>query len=58
MTGPQSRVFRVTGFCKKGWEISHLVTAVDVVRAIQKMHKLDKQLAKVTRVEYAHPLYG
>ena len=54
MTGIQSRVFRVTGIDKRNITISHLVTAVDVVRAIQKAHDLDTKLIKVTKVEIAH----
>ena len=58
MTGTQSRVYSVTGVCRQGWTISHLVSAVDVFRAIDKALTLDKELIRVTRAMPAQPIHS
>lgn len=53
MSGSQSKVYRVTGRYQSGRKVSHLVGAVDVIRAIQSVHNADN---RIVRIESALPI--
>lgn len=53
MSGSQSKVYRVTGRYQSGRKVSHLVGAVDAIRAIQSVHNADN---RIVRIESALPI--